>query len=43
MAGKRTFHMRAVKTWNELPIGVRSNFHNMSLSQFKDSTFVKPV
>ncbi len=35
VSGKRTFHYRAVKLWNDLPNDVRGNFDSMSLQSFK--------
>ena len=37
--GKRTFHMRAVKLWNNLPANICNNFNNMSVSQLKGLLF----
>ena len=39
-AGKRTFHSRAAKMWNNLPADIRCNYETMSISQFEHSTFV---
>jgi len=39
-AGKRTFQSRAAKTWNSLPADIRCNYESMSLTQFKNSTFM---
>jgi hypothetical protein len=41
-AGKRTFHMRATKTWNNLSPDIRCNYVNMSLFQLRNATFAKP-
>ncbi len=35
VSGKRTFHYRAVKLWNDLPNDIRGNFDSMSLQSFK--------
>lgn len=40
-AGRRTFHMRAAKIWNNLPTDIRCCYESMSLLQFKNSTFMK--
>lgn len=37
-SGKRTFNVRAVKIWNDLPSNIRSNFNTMSLSMLKNAT-----
>jgi len=39
-AGKRTFQSRAAKTWNSLHADIRCNYESMSLTQFKNSTFM---
>ena len=35
VSGKRTFHYRAVKLWNDLPNDIRGNVNSMSLHSFK--------
>jgi hypothetical protein len=36
-AGKKTFHYRASKLWNSLPVTIRSNYDSMSLNVFKNN------
>jgi hypothetical protein len=36
-AGKKTFHYRASKLWNGLPVTIRSNYDSMSLNVFKNN------
>lgn len=37
VSGKRTFHYRAVKLWNNLPNEIRGNIDSMSLHSFKNN------
>ena len=35
--GKRTFHYRGTKLWNNLPVGVRLDYDSLSLHMFKNA------